>query len=74
MAAEVKLVPAKIHADVMESARNVANMKGEHIQDLLSNILRPILAEMERELLDRRLEALGRPAPGSGKRPKGTPP
>ncbi len=41
--------PVKLHADVMESVRIVATYRGENIQDILSNILRPIIFRMERE-------------------------
>jgi hypothetical protein len=69
MADKAKIVPAKLHADVMESARIVAAYKGKQIQDLLSEILRPILVDMEREESDRRRVTLG---PGEPRRkPKG---
>lgn len=49
----------RLPKDVMQSARVVASLRGEPIQDLLATILRPRLQEMELEALQRRLE--GRP-------------
>jgi hypothetical protein len=55
--------------DVIESARIVAAYRGEQISDMLSDILRPILAKMERDEMDRRIRsAHAEPKP---KRPKG---
>jgi hypothetical protein len=53
MADKARIVPAKLHADVMETARIVAAYKGVQIQDLLSDILRPILRRMHREEVEK---------------------
>lgn len=71
MADKAKIVPAKIHADVLESARIVAAYKGVPIQDLLSDILRPILANMEREEIQKRRATWGEDEPPARRRPKG---
>lgn len=56
--------PVKLHLDVIESARIVAAYRGEPIQDLLSDILRPILAKMEREETARRAKRTQGPKGG----------
>lgn len=53
-----KVAATKLRADVMESARIVAAYRGVQIQDLLSEILRPALARMEREEVERRLKEM----------------
>jgi hypothetical protein len=47
----------KLEGDVVESARIVAAYKGGTITALLSDILRPILAEMERDEAAKRAKA-----------------
>lgn len=47
-------LPVKLHMDVIESARIVSAFRGEPMQDMLSNILRPILAKMEQQEMDKR--------------------
>ncbi len=47
--AKPKTLSTKLHMDVVESARIVAAYKNEQIADLLSNILRPILADLEKD-------------------------
>jgi hypothetical protein len=49
-----RTLSTKLHADVVESARIVAAFRGDLIADLLSNILRPILAKMEQEEMVKR--------------------
>jgi hypothetical protein len=56
--AKPKTLSVKLHMDVIESARIVAAYKGEQISDMLSNILRPILADMEREAIDQRYRVI----------------
>lgn len=46
----------KLKLDVIQSARIVASCRGESITDLLSDILRPIIAKMEREEMQKRLK------------------
>jgi hypothetical protein len=60
-----KTLSVKLHMDVIESARIVAAYRGEAMTDMLSDILRPILAEMEREETTRR--AKSRATKGKGK-------
>ena len=45
----------KLEMDVIESARIVASCRGESITEMVSGILRPILAEMERDEMQKRL-------------------
>lgn len=59
--AKSPVLPAKLHADVVESARLVAALKKVQIQDLLSDILRPVLAEMEREEISKRADLSAKP-------------
>lgn len=47
----------KLPADVMESARIVAAYTGGSMAELLGDILRPVLAKMEREEFARRKQA-----------------
>jgi hypothetical protein len=49
-----KTLSAKLHVDVIESARIVAAFRNESITDLLSEILRPALAQMEKEEIAKR--------------------
>ena len=51
----------KLKLDVIQSARIVASCQGVSITDLLSDILRPLVAKMEREEMTKRLKA-GEPA------------
>jgi hypothetical protein len=55
-----KTLAAKLHMDVIESARIVAAYRGETITDLLSDILRPVLARMEQEEVSKRTKAAKR--------------
>jgi hypothetical protein len=45
-------------------------LKGVQIQDLIADILRPVLGDMERELLQKRLGELG----SAKRKPKGSEP
>lgn len=54
-----KTLSAKLTVDVIESARIIAAIRGVTITDLLSDILRPILAEIEREELSKRTKGIG---------------
>jgi len=47
----------KLHLDVVESARIVVAYRGGTMTDMLSDILRPILAKMEREAVAKRSKA-----------------
>lgn len=58
MAKKTRYLSLKMPADVVESARIVAAINGMQIMDLVSGILRPRLAEMERELLAERSRTL----------------
>jgi hypothetical protein len=53
------LESVKIRSDVMDSARVVAVLTGESIADMLSDILRPVLARREREEVARKAKDLG---------------
>jgi hypothetical protein len=46
---KIKNLSVKLHMDVIEAARIVSAFRGETMTDMLSDILRPILARMERE-------------------------
>jgi hypothetical protein len=54
MADARKTLSAKLHADVVEAARIVAAYRGESITDMLSDLLRPILARMEQDEVAKR--------------------
>jgi hypothetical protein len=62
-----KTLSVKLHMDVIESARIVAAIRNVSMTDMLSDMLRPGLIEMEREELSKRTAAT-KPAP---KRPGG---
>jgi hypothetical protein len=49
----------KLKLDVIQSARIVASCRGASITELLSDILRPIVAKMEREEMTKRLKEKG---------------
>jgi hypothetical protein len=49
-----KTLSVKLHMDVVEAARIVSAYRNEQIADLLSAILRPALARMEREEVAKR--------------------
>jgi hypothetical protein len=49
-----KTLSVKLHMDVIESARIVAAYRNESMTDMLSNLLRPVLARMEQEEVARR--------------------
>jgi hypothetical protein len=58
----------KLDADVVESARVAAALRGELISDMLSGLLRPAVARLEEEALDKRTRSRV-PAPkGKGSR------
>jgi hypothetical protein len=52
--AKPKTLSVKLHMEVIESARIVAAYRGEQISDMLSEILKPILAKMEQEEIAKR--------------------
>jgi hypothetical protein len=54
MAEEKRTASVKLHIDVIEAARIVSAYRNEPMTDMLSNLLRPIMAEMEREEVARR--------------------
>ncbi len=62
-----RTMPVKLQIDVIESARIVSTLRGEAMSDMLSDILRPILAKMEHQELSKRLHS-GDPKP---RKPKG---
>jgi hypothetical protein len=49
-----KTLSVKLHMDVIESARIVTAYKNETMTDLLSDLLRPALARLEREEVAKR--------------------
>lgn len=51
---KTRTLSVKLHEDVVESARIIAAFRKEPMTDLLSNVLRPILAKMEREEIAKR--------------------
>lgn len=60
-----KTLSVKLHMDVIEAARIVAAYRGEAMTDMLSHILRPILAEMEREETAKRAKSRGTKGKGT---------
>ncbi len=64
---KVKTLSVKLHLDVIESARIVAAVDGVSMTDLLSDLLRPTIFEMERKALAKRSAAT---APRESKQPK----
>ena len=58
-AKEASYASVKLTLDVVESARIVAAYRGETIADMLSDLLRPTLAKMEREEAARRAKEAG---------------
>ena len=62
-------VNVKLHEDVVDTARIVAGYKKVQINDLLSDILRPILATMEAEEVAKRKGEAAGPAKGKSGRP-----
>lgn len=59
---KAKTLSVKLHTDVIEAARIVAAYRNETMTDMLSDLLRPVLARMEREEVAKRS--------GGGKSPK----
>lgn len=51
---KTQTLSVKLHMDVIEAARIVSAYRNESMTDLLSEALRPILAEMEREEVAKR--------------------
>jgi hypothetical protein len=49
-----KALSVKLHMDIVESARIVTAYRNESMTDMLSNLLRPILAKMEQEEVAKR--------------------
>lgn len=60
--ARPKTLSVKLHMDVVESARIVGAFRNEPMTDMLSSILRPILAKMEREEIAKRAKERGEKA------------
>jgi hypothetical protein len=54
-----KTMSVKLHIDVIEAARIVAAYRGDSMTDMLSDILRPVLAKMEREEIAKRAKGKG---------------
>ena len=52
-----KTLSVKLPVDVIESARIVAAFRNDTMGDLLAEILRPVLARMEREEMSKRTAA-----------------
>jgi hypothetical protein len=57
----------KLHTDVIETARVVAALRGVQMMDMLSDILRPILAKMEGEELTKRVQGTAKRGKGGAK-------
>jgi hypothetical protein len=55
-----KTLSVKLEMDVIESARIVTAYRGESMTELLSGILRPILAKMEQGEAAKRAKATGK--------------
>lgn len=49
-----KTLSVKLHLDVIEAARIVAAYRNDSMTDMLSDILRPILAQMEQDEVAKR--------------------
>lgn len=49
-----KTLPVRLAIDVIESARIIAAFRNEPMAEMLSDILRPILAKMEKEEVAKR--------------------
>ena len=64
---KAKTLSVKLHLDVIESARIVAAVQGVSMTDLLSDMLRPAIFDMERNALAKRSAAT---SPKSPKKPK----
>lgn len=65
MVEKPRTLSVKLHMDVVESARIVAAFQPDTtMSDILSDILRPILARMEAEAMARRM---GQTKPPTGK-------
>ena len=60
-----KTIPVKLHSDVVDSARIVSAIRNEPMSDMISDILRPILAKMEHEEMGRRMGVGQQDQPGS---------
>jgi hypothetical protein len=54
---KIRNLSVKLHIDVIEAARIVSAFRGETMTDMLSEILRPILAKMEQEETAKRAKA-----------------
>jgi hypothetical protein len=52
-----KTLSVKLHLDVIESARIVSAYRNESMTDMLSELLRPMLAKMEQEEIARRAKS-----------------
>jgi hypothetical protein len=61
---KTKTLSVKLHTDVINSARIVAALRGELMQDMISDILRPIITKMEQEEIARRAGGIKRKAGG----------
>ncbi len=63
-----RLPQVKLRTEVYESAQIVATLRGESLQDLVSNILEPALKRMEADELAKRTRQISQPRkPGGGK-------
>lgn len=51
---KIETQPVRLAIDVLESARIVSAYRNEPMTEMLSNILRPILAKMEKEAIAKR--------------------
>jgi hypothetical protein len=56
MAEKPKVQSVKLELDVLADARIVASCRGESITTMLSAILRPIVAKMAKEEMQKRLK------------------
>ncbi len=58
--------PIRLRAEVVEAARIVSAYRGENMTDMLSDILRPILAKMEAQEVAKRAKGSNRKAVTDG--------
>lgn len=65
-----KTAVIRLYDDVIEQARIVAAIRGINMTDLVCDILRPVLHQMETEELAKRAQAIGVSA--RPKKPKGS--
>ena len=58
-----KASSVKLHDDVIETARIVSAYRGETMTDMLSGLLRPLLADLEKREVEKRGKAPAKAKP-----------